>query len=164
MDWLCVVDSIHGRWFFYIYLIETNVQYCSHNTVPSIHSTSNTVLCLAHGRKKKNNNRTYCNSVLTVEIWSRSDIRCIGLVALVYRGITEKITAKWIHRQVACTRGRVYTCFSSSYSRPSQMLDENGPEEDWVSVDGLPAYTRHGWWSEVSSPLSSRGELKWSCP
>lgn len=71
-------------------------------------------------RRKKSNNRTYCNSVLTVEIWSRSDIRCIGLVVLVYnkyRGITEKITAKWIHRQVACTRGRVYTCFSSSYSR-----------------------------------------------
>lgn len=160
MDWLCVVDSTHGRRFFYTW----SRLMCSTAPTTLFHPWNLCLLTLFVVPGRKNNNRTYCNSVLTVEIWSRSDIRCIGLVAIVYRGITEKITAKWIHRQVACTRGRVYTCFSSSYSRPSQMLDENGTEEDWVSVDGLPAYMRHGWWSEGSSPLSSRGELMWSCP
>lgn len=55
-------------------------------------------------------------------------------------------------------RKSIHMFFFVLFQSQSQMLDEDGPEEDRVSVDGLPAYTRHG--SEVSSPLSSRGELK----
>lgn len=50
-------------------------------------------------------------------------------------GITEKITAEWIHRQVACTRGRVHM-FLTNVPRPSKTWLRRWMEEvnDQLSV------------------------------